>query len=205
MWNLSPVHFIQYTIEDGNSVDETLNMVVTNFIEDIKTEVGKRGMKIEDHHFIQHNPDDVPKNLKLTFETREQAKKFLNEDTSIRSGVLLKRFKKPDEHIPIRQCKICRNTNHRAGDYKCTRVLRCPRCLSRDHSQPTTSCRPMCWTHKEGHSSGSDRCPINIKFKKDQRTARNRKSREEAQLSGTHEEYREFHRDMIQLKNTIKS
>ena len=152
LWNLSPGHFICYTIEDGNDVDETLDSVMLNMVNDIKEEVGKRGMQILEHHFIQHRPQDNPRGLKLTFCNIDQAKKFLAEDTSIRSGVLLARFKKQDVHIPIKQCKICRMTNHRAGDRNCRGTPRCPRCTSRDHTQPTMYCQPKCFSCGEGHS-----------------------------------------------------
>ena len=113
LWNLSPVYFYFYTKEDGHHEDETLADAMLNMIEDIKTEVQKRDMQITEHHFIQHNPNDVPTNLKLTFASKEQAKMFREEDTSTLTGILLAKYKKFDQHIPIRQCKVCWKTDRR--------------------------------------------------------------------------------------------
>ena len=169
LWNLNPVNFYLYNIEEGNSIDETMDMKKKEMIEDITERIKHLGMIVTEHHFIQHDANAVPRALKITFESKEQANKFLKEDTQTRCRVLLSRSKKFNQHIPIKQCRICRKTNHREGDSTCRCDLRCPTCLSTEHSQPKDNCRPYCWIHKESHSSGSDRCPNNIQYKREQK------------------------------------
>ena len=207
LWNLNPVFFFFVTREDGYEVDETLEQVMNETIEDIKSSVTQREMEITDHHFIQHNSNDVPRTLKLTFASIAQAKKFCEEDTNTSRGRFPAKFKKFDQHVPIKQCKICRMTDHRAGDTKCDKTPRCPRCLDPSHTQPLDNnmCIPKCWTHGRGHSSGSDRCPINRDLKRKLRRELDSKRREEIQLRDTPEEHQGFHRELIQLKETIKS
>ena len=77
--------------------------------------------------------------------------------------------------------------------------------MSRHHFQPTAECQPRCWTHQAGHSSGSDKCPLNVAYKRAQRRELDVKRRVETQLRETPEEHQSFHRELIQLKDTIRS
>ena len=131
MWNLNPNYFYCRTTEDGSETNESLDNKKDQLIADIKMRVANRNLSIIDHHFIPHDPTITPKSLKLTFSTKEQADQFNNEDTTTRLGVLLARSKKFDQFVSIRQCAVCRKTDHHKGDPKCDGEDRCPRCLSK--------------------------------------------------------------------------
>ena len=97
------------------------------------------------------------------------AQKFCQEDTNIEISFLMALNKKMEKKIYILQCKTCKKTDHRKGDSKCDGQPRCPRCWGTDHTAFRPTCKPVCWKHGEGHSSGSNRCPINVEYKRNQR------------------------------------
>ena len=139
------------------------------------------GMPPQDIQFLYTPNNTPPKQMRIKFPTSEIAKKFLSTDTRILYIHLPQTFKKIDEHIPIPQCKACRKKGHQIMDCPDPRE-RCPRCLSREHQKPKDddpqNCVPYCWTHKEGHSTGSAKCPDNIKYRqmkrKELKTSRER-------------------------------
>ena len=129
--NLNPSYFFCHTTDEGT---ETLDNKKTQLVQDIKARISTRNMKISDFHFIQKDENTPLRTLKLTFSTKEEATKFNDENTTTSLGVLLARSKKFDQHVPIRQCGVCRKTDHRRGDpTKCDKKDRCPRCLSQQH------------------------------------------------------------------------
>ena len=133
IWGIPGYLFTLFTQADGMEEDETLDVKKEQIIDDLKSSLTPKGMKITDYHFIQRDPTDIPRNMRLTFENTDQAKKFLEEDTPCMHLTLPAYRKKKDRHIPIRQCKICRMTSHRQGDSVCDLIKRCPQCLSRTH------------------------------------------------------------------------
>ena len=103
VWNLNPSFFFCDTTEDG---PETLDMKMSQMLQDLKFRLGTKDLNITDHHFIkQYNKP--PQSLKLTFESADQASRFNSEDTVTRCGMLLARSKKFDQHVSIRQCGVC--------------------------------------------------------------------------------------------------
>ena len=119
VWNLNPNFFFHEN-------DETLEIKLTQFIDDLKPRLSDRGLNLEQYHFIQPERTSVPKSVKITFTNKEQANKFCMEDTTTRLGVLLARSKKFDQFVSIKQCAVCRKTDHHKGDPKCKDGDRCP-------------------------------------------------------------------------------
>ena len=114
--------------------------------------------------------------------------------------------KKFNVFIPLKKCSVCRMTNHRKGDPRCDRIDRCARCLSKDHLiAETCSFTPHCHTHGAGHSSGSARCPINIKYRKFKRTEMENKETIEKITSSTPDEFKAAHRDIIKSQISNKN
>ena len=171
---------------------------------DLKSRTAAKNLIIVDHHFIQYD-GKPPRTLKVTFENAEQASRDNPESIKTKLGMLLARSKKFDQHVSIRQCGVCRKTDHRRGDTNCDKKDRCPRCLSEDHITPEASCVPTCWTHKRGHSTGSDRCPLIIEYKRNKRRTANRDIIRENVVQRTPVESRDFHRDLLRVEDTIKS
>ena len=143
--------------------------------------------------------------MRITFKTIEQAKAFIESDTRFDIGILRASQKNWHRDVRLIQCKVCRKIGHRKGHRSCDRIQKCPRCLSTSHSQPTDTCRPMCSIHGDGHSNGSDRCPNNIKFRKEQRTAFNINDRINRQTANTAPDYRQIHHDVLTLRQEIKN
>ena len=182
VWNLNPSLFFCHTTEDGL---ETLDMKMSQLIQDLKSKLATRDLKLVDHHFIRQD-DKPPKSVKLSFENADQASRFNSEDTATRCGMLLARSKKFDQHVSIRQCGVCRKTDHYRGDpNKCDHKQRCPRCLSEDHASPQVGCVPTCWTHRVGHSTGSEKCPLIRNYKRDKRREDNNTRNREQQIQRT--------------------
>ena len=208
VWNLNPLYF-WYT--PSNSIQENNNKLLekmNTFMYDLKAKVGDI---IEDHHFISHivkGKRYAPRQMTIVFKEKEKAKEFINQDTFFNYGILRKIHKKFNEFIPLKKCSICKMTNHRKGDPRCDGHKRCARCLSKDHlvAERCTN-TPKCHTHGEGHSSGSARCPINIKYRKNQRLELANNEIIERQTSNTPVEYRAVHRDFIksQIANKNKT
>ena len=166
VWRLNRLMFGNYTNK------RELEANITEFKEILTDRLAEDGMPPQDIQFL-HTPDMTPpKQMRIKFATADAAKKFVTEDTRKLYIHLPQRFKKLDEHIPIPQCKRCRKKTHQIADCPDSEV-RCPRCLSRSHQEPLdndpTACPPYCWTHKAGHSTGSAKCPDNIKYRQTKR------------------------------------
>ena len=202
VWNLNPSFFFCDTTEDG---PETLDMKMSQMLQDLKFRLGTKDLNITDHHFIKQD-NKPPQSLKLTFESADQASRFNAEDTITRCEMLLARSKKFDQHVSIRQCGVCRKTDHYRGDpNKCDQKQRCPRCLSEDHSSPQVGCIPTCWTHRIGHSTGSEKCPLIRNYKRDKRREDNNIRNREQHIQRTPAEVRPFHRDLLRVEDTVRA
>ena len=208
VFGLSPHYFYCFTTEDGFEHNETLDDKLNEFM----TELKKVEPNIESNHFITHTDNRghklAPKSMRITFKDKDSAKTFIESDTKFELGYLNARQKIWHTDISIIQCKVCRKTGHRKGNAKCDKRPRCPRCLSLFHFQPlinSEDCEPVCWEHGEGHSSGSDKCPSNIKFKKQQRTILNQNKKIENQTANTAPDHKQFHQDIIKLQEKINT
>ena len=160
---------------------------------------------VEDIHLHQHSGHRgrllPPRTMILTFKDLGSATTFLKEDTYLEMGMILSTTKKWHNHIQRRQCGCCKATNHRRGNKDlCDGILRCARCLSKNHSKPTPTCEPQCWTHGKGHSSGSEKCSIIIAYKKKMREIHDAKERIENQTSKTPAEYQQLHKDILKVQ-----
>ena len=207
-YGLNPLYFyLQNINDDGHDVNETLEGKVEAFKNQLKE--SQPDEAIEHVHFIQH-PDNrgnpkAPRTMIITFKNLETAQSFLEEDTGLEMGMILSKNKKFHNHVQPRQCPVCKKTTHRRGDYNCDRIQRCPRCLSQQHFTPTEVCEPRCWSHGRGHSSASEKCPNIIAYKKQQRTMQQNKERIEKQVATTPAEQVQFHKDILNLQNNIRS
>ena len=212
VYGLNPIYFHLLNMnDDGHDIDETLEGKVEAFKNQLKE--SQPDQAIEEFHFIQHAHETTgllkpPRTVILTFKDLETAEAFLDEDTFFEMGMILKKNKRFHNHVQKKQCKICKKTDHRTGEQDkriCDRILRCPRCLSREHSTPTNTCIPHCWVHDMGHSSGSEKCPIIIKYKKVQRQMKENKEKIERQVENTAPDQVQFHRDILNLQNNFRN
>ena len=206
VWALNPLYFWHPHSNSNEENNQKLEEKLYEFIYDLNAKLGDT---IEDHHFISHlvkGKRHAPRQMTITFKDKEKASDFLNRDTFFNYGILRKIHKKFNVFIPLKKCSICRMTNHRKGDPRCDRILRCARCLGRDHHiAETCTNTPRCHSHGEGHSSGSAKCPINIKYRKLQRTELENKAIIERKTADTPEEYRAVHKDLIKSQITNKN
>lgn len=164
---------------------------------------------IESHHFIthqdQHGRKLAPKSMRITFKNKEIAKKFIQTDSHFSLGYIMKNQKTWHTDINIIQCKVCRKVGHRRGNPRCDGKPRCPRCLSESHYQPTEDCTPVCHEHGSGHSTGSDKCPTNIKYRKQQRAILLNNQKISNQTETTAPDIRQFHQDVLKLQENLKN
>ena len=178
VWRLNPLMFQMGVYRDNYEESKT------EFKAILTDRLAEDGMPPQDIQFLYTPENTPPKQMRIKFPTPEMAKKFLSADTRKLYIHLPQRFKKIDVHIPIPQCRRCKKKTHQVAD--CTEsTSRCPRCLSILHLEPIdsdpTACPPTCWTHKAGHSTGSAKCPDNIKFRQMKRKE-NRISEERTNL-----------------------
>ena len=165
--------------------------------------------QIEEIHLIKRQEKDYARAMTITFKTQEQAAKFVDSDTFIGLTWLLRTNKKYDQKIRVPQCKVCKETNHQAGDRKCRGTPRCPRCAETDHTDindSRCSSAPYCLTCRElGHSTGSHRCPRNITFLQKKRKELNEQWKIEEQVKNTPEPHKGMHRDMLRTEKAVKN
>ena len=205
VYGMNGCYFYRYNKEDGSR--ETLDERLEKFMNHLKEALPEEA--IENHRYIQHldynGTKKAPRTMVLTFKSLPLAEDFLKTDTHFYMGVIRARHKAFNKHIPIKQCSVCRKTDHRKGDTRCDRVARCARCLSPRHTVVQPACIPTCWEHSRGHSSGSERCDINIRYKKQQRMMLANKEKIAKQTEATPEEFTTFHQDLLRVENTLKS
>ena len=200
-YRINPIQFY--------SENETLSRRVETFKDQIRDSQPEGA--VEDIHCIQHPARQrgelqPPRCMIITFKDLTAATNFLNEDTYIDMGLIQSIHKKWHNHIQKRQCGQCKKTDHRRGNRDlCDGILRCARCLSTNHSIPTPTCEPQCWTHGKGHSSRSEKCPIIISYKKQQREIHDAKERIEKQTSSTPAENQQLNKDILKVQASIKS
>ena len=214
VWNLNSIFFATYSNRTGYDAyreppqPRTIHQRKVELVSEIMTTI--KG--IHEVSFLYHKTNTPPKCLKLIFKEEKFAKANLNEDTYLTNGFLSKRFKKIDQHIPISLCKVCRMSTHRTGDSRCDLKPRCPRCLKDDHTKPLTDprqCRPSCHNcrtvnENPEHSTGSDKCPKNIAYKKEERKKLNQQKYREERLKKTPIEHQAYHADLLDIKETYK-
>ena len=143
--------------------------------------------------------------MSITFKDLEIADKFLAEDTHFDLGIIHAKNKNKHLHVPPKQCSICKKNSQRRGDSGCDGKRRCPRCLSQSHFTPSETCIPICWTHGRGHSSESDKCLININYKRQQRKNHANQERIAQQVSTTGPQNTQFHTDILRIENQMKT
>ena len=203
--SLNERHFHTYSIADGNDRDETLKEKVDDLIEGLKR--SREGADMEKFHFMWPGEEyaNPPKTLLITFKNLRAAEDFLKVDTFPRgSPIPIRKYhKRFHKHVSIRQCSICKQTNHRRGDSSCSQEPHCPKCWSTEHIEATSDCIPFCWKCKEGHSSGSNKCPENRTYVRQQRKYAYQRESFVSRTQNTAPEQRQFHRDMIRLQNSL--
>ena len=196
VYRINPIQFYSET--------ESLSERVETFKEQIRDSQPEGA--VEDIHCIQHPSRQrgglqPPRCMILTFKDLQAATDFLNDDTYLDMGLIQSIHKKWHNHIQKRQCGQCKKTDHRRGNRDlCDGILRCARCLSTNHSIPTPTCEPQCWTHGKGHSSGSEKCPTIISFKKRQREIHDARERINQQTAETPAEYQQLHKDILKVQ-----
>ena len=207
IYKLNPHYFTCYTTEDGAEFNETIDDKKNQLIEALKEKLGEG--KIEDYHYIENRDrsgrKQTPRTMTITFKDLETTEEFIKSDTRFPYGIIRADQKCFHRNIPIIQCNVCRKTGHRNGHFRCDRIQRCPRCLSRFHAQPTPSCEPYCHTHGEGHSTGSDLCPFNIDYRKRQRSIIANKEKIVNQTKDTAADKRQLHQDVLNLSSNLQT
>ena len=208
--NLNPCHFYFWSPEEGGSDDESLTSKKAALIEDLKHQ--PEGADIEKFHFnnlYDNNFEEKPpKTLKLTFKSVAAADRFIKMDTFLTLAPILARNKRWNTNIPIRQCGICKKTDHARGSPQCDRKLRCPRCLSEEHSTPpSTLCEMRCHTHgtegRRPHITSSSECEVNRNYVKLQRQQINRRDQIVNNTANTPNNQRQLHADLLRLNNNL--
>ena len=203
VWRLNPLMFTQD--DDMTENKEQFKMDLRDHLIDIDCEPhGTNPIQ-----YIHHPEREAPKQLRITFGSKERADKFVALDSRFYGNYLPKKFKKIDTHIPIPQCKTCRKKSHTTGHRDCDGEKRCPRCLTKDHLEPIDddprACPPKCWTHNEGHSTGSAICPDNRNYRKQKRNEIKLKTQRENIIQNTDPAYRPLHREVFNIRQDVKT
>lgn len=205
--NLKACNFFFVTRADGNETDETLESKINQFKEDLKT-TPIHGLEMEDFHFIRNFKNDgsgerlPPRAMTITFSSLKNAENFIKSDTYLPQSWIPATDKQFNRSFNIRQCNVCKQTNHRKGDTSCTNIKKCYRCLSADHPTPTAHCVPTCWSCGPGHQSSSTICPINRTYAKEQRQSAQRNENIAKELETTNPEMRNLHRQLLRYNNS---
>ena len=174
--NIDICNFNLFTLK---TLDQRLNEIISV----IKNT--DEGQHVVSHHFIQHrNADNVklpPRSLLLTFNSLSAANIFNTTDTQLTYSLIKSSSKQFHQPVKIRQCTICKQTNHFKGDPRCDNLLCCPKCRRTCHTVPNDTCIATCWLHDTGHQSNSSFCSSNIAYLKQMRINLN-KSKSTPQL-----------------------
>ena len=136
------------------------------------------------------------------FKTPDEAQDFDDGASPI-----LARNKRFHKSIPIRQCGICRKTDHRTSDStKCDGDLRCSRCLSTEHIEYKEDCKFNCWNcRNDTHASGSNICKSNREYVSTQCKDIIQKQRFNNLMANTPPTQRGMHRSMVQLNRNLEN
>ena len=204
--NLNPVYFYCFTRAEGGDKDETQQDKLNELITNIKNCSSVENKDFISHHFNQDLVDGKsmdPRTMTITFSNKAIADKFIKEDTVLEFGTIRSAHKEFHTEVKVPQCAVCKKTCHRKNSPACDKQVRCPRCLSTDHTKPI-NCTPKCWTHgPTGHSTGSNRCPLNRKYKKNIREKLKKKVRDEEELATLPKEHRKIHEDLKEIKEQL--
>lgn len=201
--NLQPSFFYQLD-------NQTIEDVIILFDNDLKSHA--HGENIEHTHYHRQHTSDgqpagPPRTMLITFKTLDAAKAFIDCDTFVSYGTILKRNKRFHRPINRVQCTLCRKVGHRAVESaKCDKTPRCPQCFSTEHQTPN-ACRPWCENCKlyDRHTTGSAKCDTNRAAVKSIRSKLDQKERQHQRLASTTDENRAFHADIVKLKNQFSS
>ena len=203
VWRLNPLMFLFSTSHELNESKRAFKNSLVDYLRD-----NEMPINANDIQFIHHPDLNPPKQCRIKFQTKAHADKFVAFDSRFLCYYLPKIFKKIDVHIPIPQCKDCRKKSHPTGHSDCDGVKRCPRCLSRNHLAPLDddprNCPPYCWTHKEGHSTGSGTCPDNRNYRKQKRNEMKINTERENIINNTDPAYRQIHTEMFNIRQDVK-
>ena len=203
IWRLSPLMFTPFKTQPELEYNKIY------FENTLDKHFANKGYMDTELQFL-HTPDlTPPKQMRIKFSCKEDADSFVAEDTRFEYIYIFKKFKKIDQHIPIPQCKTCRKKSHRTGHSDCQGDRRCPRCLSTTHFVPNdrdpVACPPYCWTHKEGHSTGSAKCPDNIAYRQ-QKRKENRITTERNNITRSSDPaQRQLNREIFNTRQDVKT
>ena len=197
---LSPLYFQCFTAEEtGEEEDDTLQGKMDELTAKIKQT--PEGAEIEDIHFNRQYDRQIeiaPRTCLITFQTVVAAQAFINTETTIPLSCIKKSNKKFHVAIRIKQCLVCKQTNHRKGDRMCSLQYHCSRCWSTSHSAPLEEqCDDICWNCGPGHISGSNRCPLNRAYVREERAKLADRNRISNRIRDTPSESRAFHADLL--------
>ena len=203
--NLNPVYFFCFTRAEGSDKDETQEDKLKEFFTNIKNCSSIENKDFITHHYNQDLVDGKsmdPRTMTITFSNKAVAEKFIKEDTVLELGTIRAAHKDFHTDVKVPQCAVCKKTCHRKNSPACDKKVRCPRCLSTEHTSPI-NCTPKCWTHGPNHSTGSNRCPLNRKYKRNIREKLKKKERDEAELATLPKEHRKIHNDLREIKEQL--